>query len=36
MDQEQVHATWEAVSQGDLAPLEALLAPDAKWRATWC
>jgi ketosteroid isomerase-like protein len=33
MDQEQVRQTWEAVSQGDLAPLAAVLAPDAKWRA---
>jgi ketosteroid isomerase-like protein len=24
---------WEAISQGDLAPLEAALAPDARWRA---
>jgi ketosteroid isomerase-like protein len=33
MNQEQVRRTWEAVSRGDLAPLKALLAPDAKWRA---
>ncbi len=33
MTQEQVRRTWEAISQGDLAPLEELLAPDAKWRA---
>jgi ketosteroid isomerase-like protein len=28
-----VHDTWLALSQGDLGPLEAALAPDAKWRA---
>jgi ketosteroid isomerase-like protein len=33
MDQAQVRQTWEAVSQGDLAPLATILAPDAKWRA---
>jgi len=33
MDQEQVRQTWEAISRGNLAPLEELLAPDAKWRA---
>lgn len=33
MDQEQVRQTWEAISQGNLAPLRGLLAPDAKWRA---
>lgn len=33
MDREQVGRTWEAVSRGDLTTLEALLAPDAKWRA---
>ncbi len=31
--QQQVQSVWEAVSQGDFAALEALLAPDAKWRA---
>ncbi len=25
--------TWEAISLGNLAPVEELLAPDAKWRA---
>lgn len=25
--------TWEAISRGDLQPLEAALAPDARWRA---
>ncbi len=29
----ELRRTWEAVAQGDLAPLEAILAPDAKWRA---
>lgn len=34
MDHEQlVRETWLAMSGGDLAPLEAALAPDAKWRA---
>ncbi len=28
-----VHDTWDALSRGDLAPLEAVLAPDARWRA---
>jgi len=28
-----VRGTWEAISRGNLGPLEALLAPDAKWRA---
>jgi ketosteroid isomerase-like protein len=28
-----VRDTWDALSRGDLAPLEAVLAPDAKWRA---
>jgi ketosteroid isomerase-like protein len=28
-----VRQTWEAISHGDLKPLEAALAPDAKWRA---
>lgn len=30
-----VHDTWDAVSRGDLAPLEAVLAPDAQWRAVY-
>lgn len=25
--------TWKTISEGDLTPLEGLLAPDAKWRA---
>jgi ketosteroid isomerase-like protein len=34
MDQVQlVRQTWEALSRGDLQPLETSLAPDAKWRA---
>lgn len=34
MDQVRlVRETWEAISHGDLNPLEAALAPDAKWRA---
>jgi ketosteroid isomerase-like protein len=33
VDESQVRQIWEAVSQGDFAPLEAILAPDAKWRA---
>jgi ketosteroid isomerase-like protein len=28
-----VRNTWDALSRGDLAPLEKALAPDAKWRA---
>jgi ketosteroid isomerase-like protein len=28
-----VRDTWDALSQGDLSPLETVLAPDAKWRA---
>jgi ketosteroid isomerase-like protein len=28
-----VRDTWNAMSGGDLAPLEAALAPDARWRA---
>ncbi len=28
-----VRETWEALSRGDLGPLEAALAPDARWRA---
>jgi ketosteroid isomerase-like protein len=28
-----LHRTWEAVTQGDLAVLESILAPDAKWCA---
>jgi ketosteroid isomerase-like protein len=28
-----VRDTWDALSRGDLSPLESLLAPDAKWRA---
>jgi ketosteroid isomerase-like protein len=30
---ELVRRTWLALSKGDLAPLEAALAPDARWRA---
>ncbi len=33
MDEKEVRKTWEAVAQGNLTPLEELLAPDAKWRA---
>jgi ketosteroid isomerase-like protein len=34
MDHAQfIRDTWAALSAGDLAPLEAALAPDAKWRA---
>jgi hypothetical protein len=34
VDQVQfVRHTWEAISRGDLQPLETSLAPDAKWRA---
>lgn len=34
MDRVQfVRETWEAISNGDLQPVEAALAPDAKWRA---
>jgi ketosteroid isomerase-like protein len=33
MDQKHVRQTWEAISHGNLALLEGLLAPDAKWRA---
>lgn len=34
MDQVQfVRQTWKAISNGDLQPLEAALAPDARWRA---
>jgi ketosteroid isomerase-like protein len=28
-----VHETWDAISRGDLSPLEAVLSPDAQWRA---
>jgi ketosteroid isomerase-like protein len=28
-----VRDTWDALSRGDLSPLETVLAPDAKWRA---
>jgi hypothetical protein len=28
-----VRETWDALSQGDLSPLQAVFAPDAKWRA---
>jgi len=28
-----VRETWDALSHGDLRPLEASLAPDARWRA---
>lgn len=28
-----IHETWESISKGELGPLEAVLAPDAKWRA---
>jgi ketosteroid isomerase-like protein len=28
-----VRQTWAALADGDLGPLEAALAPDAKWRA---
>jgi len=28
-----IDQVWLALSQGDLAPLEAVLAPDARWRA---
>lgn len=31
--EELVRETWEAVSSGDLGALEAVLAPDARWRA---
>lgn len=30
-----VNDTWDAISRGDLAPLEAALAPDAQWRAVY-
>jgi ketosteroid isomerase-like protein len=34
VDQVQlVRDTWDALSRGDLAPLESVLAPDARWRA---
>jgi ketosteroid isomerase-like protein len=33
MDQKHVRQTWEAISHGNLALLEGLLAPNAKWRA---
>jgi ketosteroid isomerase-like protein len=34
VDYEQlVRDTWDALSRGDLAPLENALAPNAKWRA---
>jgi ketosteroid isomerase-like protein len=34
MDHPQfIRDTWDALSAGDLAPLEAALAPDARWRA---
>lgn len=33
MDRSLVQATWQALSEGELAPMEALLAPDARWRA---
>jgi ketosteroid isomerase-like protein/catechol 2,3-dioxygenase-like lactoylglutathione lyase family enzyme len=33
MELERAQQTWDAISRGDLAPLETLLAPDAKWRA---
>jgi len=33
MDKDQVRQLWEAVSDGNLAPLGEVLAPDAKWRA---
>jgi hypothetical protein len=28
-----VRETWDALARGDLAPLEAALAPEARWRA---
>jgi hypothetical protein len=28
-----IHDTWESISKGEFGPLEAVLAPDAKWRA---
>jgi ketosteroid isomerase-like protein len=32
-DVELLHRAWEAMAQGDLAVLESVLAPDAKWHA---
>jgi ketosteroid isomerase-like protein len=33
IDEQVVRDTWDAVSRGELEPLERLFAPDAKWRA---
>ncbi len=33
MDEAAIRALWDALARGDLEPVGAALAPDAKWRA---